>query len=204
MNASNRGWNRAVLVVAGLLLAVGGLLLLGSTVWPDVLARLLPGAAELLTGVRSVVSAALQDPGAVVVTPSIAGWAGAGLLVLLILLLWFLATRGGGRTTTVLRAAATAGTTTVDRSVAADMLNEAMRACPGVLAVQLGAYRVRRQPALILHVTTQRGAVLSEVVARAETAVEEWDALIGSPMPVVLHLAGPGLWHRWRSVVRVR
>ncbi|SJN10791.1 hypothetical protein FM113_10120 [Leucobacter sp. 7(1)] len=204
MNSTNRILNRVVLCLAGLVLAVIGGVLVMISVWPDAISRVLPGWDDSVSDARAAVSAVVSDPQNTAVPPGLVAWGVAGILGVLALLIWFLATRGGGRTSTVARAAEVGGVTAVDRSVAAEVIGDAMRDCPGVISVQIGAFRVRREPALLLRATTQRGAVLSEVVTAAETAAAEWDALVGASMPVVLHLAGPGVWHRWRSAVRVR
>lgn len=204
MNATNRILNRGVLLIVGLVLAAGGALAVVAGVRPGWAAPLLDDAASAAGGLlgrlgdwRVGVEGGASAPGALIVL------LGAGLLCG-ILALVFLCTRGGGRTAEVLRAESGRGTTAVDRNVADAVLTGVVDERRDVLAVRSAAYRVGGSPALALTVSTRRGAALDAVIAAAETAVQDWDALSGWRSPVLVHLADPRWRDAWRSRARVQ
>lgn len=126
------------------------------------------------------------------------GIAAAALLV--VLLVAFLFTRRPRREHTVLRLVGGGGTTTVDRSVAEELLAAPLADRADVLAARLTSRRVGRGIALGLVVTPRPGAALGGLLAAVDDVVQEWDALTGTRMPLVVHVADRG----WRELFRSR
>jgi phage tail tape-measure protein len=192
--------NRLVLLLAAALLCAAGAWAIAAGIgasWADDAVARLGSAAR--TALAPLEGWRWQWPNGAVVTGPVA----AGLvlaLVVAIAAVAFVATRGGGRTSDVLRAGGPRGVTTVDRSVADAVISQPLAQRPEVLSAHTGAYRVRRTPTLAVTVTVRRGARLDAVVAAAQSAVHEWDALAGNSTPVLLHLADP----RWRDAFRSR
>lgn len=204
MNATNRTLNRVVLLIAGLMAAIGGTALLLLTTRP-------PWAAEWVDRVLVRVQTAVQQaqawtvalPGGGEIRPA-GPLLAIAAVVLLIGLIAFLVTRGGGRTATVVREGSDRGETSVDANVAEAVLAGVLRERPDVLSARTSTYLVRRTPSIKLTVTLRRGAKLPRIIRAAEKAVGEWDALVGGAIPVVLHLSDRGWADRWRSATRVR
>ncbi|MEZ7754216.1 hypothetical protein O5Y58_01760 [Microbacterium paraoxydans] len=130
-------------------------------------------------------------------------WALAGLaaaVLLVVLLLAFLLTRRPRRERTLLRLVGEGGTTTVDRSVAEELLAAPLADRADVLAARVTSRKVGREIALGLVVTPRPGAALGQVLAAADAVVQEWDAVTGMRMPLVVHIADRG----WRELFRSR
>lgn len=197
MNATNRFANRAVLLLGAFVLGAAGLLAIAAGVRVPAVDAWLGSVGERADELTAPWSVQLAEG------ERIAGIAVAGIVlaaVVAVAAVIFLATRGGGRTSEVMRSEGAGGTTSVDRSVADDVLAEGITARPDVLSVRTGAYRVTRSPALAVTVRVRRGARLDAVLDTAESAVQEWDALLGRRMPVLVHLADGG----WREVLGSR
>ena len=204
MNATNRVVNRILLFVVGLgLLAVAAAALLA--VLPVPLAQ---EARRALDDVlrRAMTTLDAWDEG----IPRLGGLPGTAMLALLagaivaVLLLVFLFSRGGGRTAELVRDETRAGTTTVDSSVAEAVLTTPLRERADVLSSTAQAFRVHRAPAVRLAVVPRSGAGLAEILGAADEAIEDWRAIAGTSMPVLVHLADRSGFERLRSASRVR
>jgi hypothetical protein len=201
MNATNRVINRLVLFLAGAVLLIAGASvlaagLLGAGEPPSWAQGSLAAASEAWASATGwTVNMAGIDP-----VPVVLLVAAATALLLTVLLLVFVFTRGRGRSNDVLAVDTDRGTTTVDRDVADAVLTEPLNARPDVISARVGAYRVRRAPALELAVTVQPGASLDAVLAAAESAVRDWDQLLGTRIPIMMHLSD----RRWRDALRPR
>ncbi|MEE6389018.1 hypothetical protein V3G71_09240 [Microbacterium paraoxydans] len=201
MTSAGTTANRIVLFGGGILLLGGGLALLAAGV-RDV--GVLPAPVEdALAQADGLVAWSgawgLDIPGAGFVPLwAVVGIATAALLV--VLLGAFLLTRRPRRERTVLRLVGGGGTTTVDRSVAEELLAVPLADRADVLAARVTSRKVGREIALGLVVTPRPGAALGQVLAAADAAVQEWDAVTGTRMPVVVHIADRG----WRELFRSR
>ena len=134
-------------------------------------------------------------------------WAIAGVVaavLLLVVLVAFLLTRRPRRERTVLRLVGERGTTAVDRSVAEDLLAAPLAERGDVLAARVVTRRVGRGIALGLVVTPRPGAALGGLLAAVDDVVQEWDALTGTRMPLVVHVADRGWRVLFRSLQRMR
>lgn len=200
MKATNRVMNRIVLFIAGAILLIGGaaalvagLLAAGDPpVW----------AQGLLASVEEAVAAAgwsidVAGVGSVSLLLLIAA---AAVLILTVLLSVFVFTRRRGGSAIVLEIDGVAGSTTVDRNVADAVLTAPLVSRPDVVSARTAAYRVRKTRAIELAVTVQPGASLQAVVAAAESAIRDWDELLGTRVPIMLHLSD----RRWRDSLRPR
>ena len=201
MNLAGSAGNRLVLFGGGLvLLAVGaGLLAAGLDS-----ARLLPadaaGAVSTIERASVDATTAMVDLGGAGELPLAAVIGAGAAIVVVVVLIAFLLTRGRGRVRDVLAVPGSRGATMVDRSVAEGMLAEALASRPDVVSARAVARRAGRHTAIGLVVTPRKGAALGTVVTAAESAVEQWDRLLGTVVPVVVHVADRG----WRELFRSR
>ncbi|KJQ55116.1 hypothetical protein [Microbacterium sp. SA39] len=201
MNATNRVTNRVVLFLAGAALLIAGASSLAAGLLeagdPPVWAE--GGLAAVSEAWASTARRTVEIAG-VGAVPVALLIAAAAVLLLTALLLVFVFTRGGGRSNDVLAIDAEGGRTTVDRDVADAILTAPLAARTDVISARVNAYRVRRTQALELAVIVQPGASLDAVLAAAETAVSDWDDLLGTRIPIMLHLSD----RRWRDALRPR
>ena len=199
MNATNRFANRALLFVAGtLLLTIGlGVLAAGAIAIGDApawLDRLLSPVADAAASAttwtwRAGGIGVVSVPLLVAVTT---------IVLLVVVLIVFLVTRGRGGTRTVLEVVAPGGRTEVDRTVLDALLTEPLNTRPDVLSARTSAYRIGGAHAVELAVTVRPGARLGAVLAAAEAVVRDGDDLLGSRIPIMLHLSD----RRWRDAFR--
>lgn len=196
MNATNRVVNRGLLFVFGVILLGAGATATVAGLRPDWLG---PWPGRIAEGVLTLGEPRIEVTSAVVV-PVAAVVALAAALLLAVLLVIFIFTRGRGKTRSVLRVDAEGGRTVVDRDVADAVLAATLSERADVLSARAGAYLVRRARAIELAVTVQRGASLDCVLAAAESAVDDWDALLGARVPILVHLTD----RSWRDGLRSR
>lgn len=201
MNATNRVTNRVLLFLTGVILLIAGAASLASGLF---------SAGDPPVWIREPVAAASDawvtaagwtvELGAIGAVPALLLIAAAVVVVLAVLLLVFICTRGRGRTKSVLWIDADEGRTTVDTSVADAVLTAPLLDRPDVLSARASTYRVKKTRAIELAVIVRPGASLANVVSAAEAAISDWDALLGSRVPVMLHLSD----RRWRDAFQSR
>ena len=193
MNATNRVLNRALILLAGLLLA-GVTALAIRPAWAESGLDTAREARRRIDAIR--ISGFEQVPLSTIIVVAIA-------VIVVILLVWFVFARGGGRITTVRRTPGRLGEVAVDRSVADEVLARPLRERPDVLAARLTSFRVRGVRTVRVTIRPRRGADLASIIAAFEGAVAQWDALAGEQDPVVLHLAEGRLRESWSAEARV-
>lgn len=204
MNATNRVLNRLILLIGGLLLAVAGasaLLWATRPAWAEGVLRSIERSVHEAT-------AAIAEPtirvGAAGDVPVAALVAVAAALVLAVALIVFVFARGRGHVREVVRMTAPDGRTDVDRDVVDAVLVRPLSERPDVLSARTGVYGVRGTPTVRLSVTVRQGASLGDVLTAARHAIQDWDVLLGSRTPVLVHLTDRGWLARYRSAARVR
>ena len=169
MTRSNRGLNRIIL-------ALVGLVFIALAAW--VANRAYP-VIEL---------PAVPDPDTTVL------WIiAASALVIVLLSLGWIISRGRGRTSAVLTASDDTGTVAIDARVAADLIAQDLEALADVVSVSSTAFRTtgRAQSgvALELRVVARRHADLRHLVDTVTRSVESFDEALETRIPVLLHVA---------------
>ncbi|MBT2484974.1 MULTISPECIES: hypothetical protein [unclassified Microbacterium] len=201
MKTTNRVMNRVVLLLVGIVL-------LGAGVATIIAALQSAGASPAwLDGPVTAISEAWTTVGAWRVEVTGIGAvsvfmvaAAAAVIVLTMLLLMFVLSRRRGGSKNVLDVKSGDGRTTVDRNVADAVLTAPLNSRPDVIAARTSAYRLKTSHAIELAVTVRPGASLAAVTEAAETAIRDWDQLLGSRVPIMLHLSD----RRWRDTFRAR
>ena len=185
MNATNRGLNRAFILVVGLLLLGIGALVAAAAAIPEWLAAWSEGSARVSESLgQAIASAPLGF--------SAHSWilaAGAGLAVLVaVVLVIFVLRQGRGHTRTVLRRSGGDGEIAVDAGVAHSSIEGALREHPGVASVSVSSYRVRgaQSAAVKIDVGVRRGVSPADIREAADAVVADWDALLGESLPVLI------------------
>ncbi|RFA23350.1 hypothetical protein [Subtercola boreus] len=200
MNSTNRGANRTVILLAGLVLLALGLvsLALGA----------LPGFSRAFDDAAPGVTSTLTD--ALKATPFSAtghSWlwliAAPVLLVFAVLFVVFIARQGRGHTRALLSQKPTDdGSTVVDASVAEDLLKESLASHPELVGSRVTTYDVKGTSVLKVSVSCRRG--VSPVDARdlVEQQLIALDALLGTTVPALIQVSG-GFRTRTAGVTRL-
>lgn len=109
--------------------------------------------------------------------------AGAALVVVLFAIVWIV-TRGRGRTSTALSVEGA----TIDTSVVQSVLREQLTSAPDVVVVSASAHRRRGGPVVLVQVQARPGPDLAALQAAIRAAIDRLDEVIGTPIPLVVHL----------------
>ncbi|MGK9149118.1 hypothetical protein KXS11_15910 [Plantibacter flavus] len=196
MNSTNRGLNRLLILVVGLVLtALGAAALAVVTVpfiadwWRDNRGVVLDTIAGWFAwNPFAAVPGAQADRGAAPIVVPIA--AVVLLVVVAALLIAFALRQGRGRTGIVHRAPTDRGDVILDADVAAHALGDALEDTSAFSAVRVSAWQVGRDRALKVAVTCARGVSPRTAVETVSTAVESLDSLLGVELPVLVEVGG--------------
>ncbi|PPF89497.1 hypothetical protein C5B96_00960 [Subtercola sp. Z020] len=188
MNSTNRGANRAVILLAGLVLLAAGL----SAAAVGALASVRDGYTEQAPGVVSSVTEALK---ATPLGGTGHSWlwlaAAALLLVLVILFVVFIFRQGGGHTRTLLSEKPTEhGRTVVDSAVAEQLLQESLATHPELVASHVSTYAVKGSSVLKVSVSCRRGVSPADARDLVEAQLLALDELLGSSIPALIQVSG--------------
>jgi len=190
MNNTNRGLNRTLIAVIGLLALVAGAGLI--VVATDAAARGAfrktgPAAAHhVASWLRSTpFSTANAD----------ASWEWilvlSVLVLIVVLLLVFIFRQGHGHDETLLREdTSDAGATIVDTRLAEQAIRADLEGVPEILASSVTSYRVRKTVVLKVSATCRRGASPRQVAHVIEQSLTALDDLLGYRAPALIQLSG--------------
>lgn len=184
MRSTSRIANRLWLLLAGLLLILGGVLLAMLGLYPELALRWLGEAQQWGLGHAPEWWYAEPWPGASWAT--LIGLALVAVVILLLLvLLW---KQGGGKARLVLRDSSSVGELNIATAVVQDLLEDALRSRPEVSAVRVRAYTVKRQEVVQVSVGCRRAAAPQQIRAAVTRAVESLDQVLGAELPVFVEL----------------
>ena len=200
MNDTNRGLNRLLVFVVGLVLLLAGAAVAVGALWPDVQQTVSDGASDVTGQVTDALSG--SQVWILWVTAVVC-------LVLIVLLIAFVVRQGGGRTSTLLDLSEaddshspTGGHVVIDAKVAANVLEEALSNAPGVVSADVVAFRIKGENVLRVTVDARRGASPVDLRRAVDEAVSRWDDLLGTVTPVVVQING-GLRTQMSSATRL-
>ncbi|GAA4190919.1 hypothetical protein GCM10022288_20950 [Gryllotalpicola kribbensis] len=206
MNSTNRVLNRLFLLVIGLVVLIAGATAVAVTTvpaWSHLWKRSAPGWQSTLEHAQQLGLASIGVPRPVpwflAATPVIA-------LVVIVLLLIFVFAQGWGRLGRVVDGwhvadGETDAFLTVDVEVARDAIRQAARGIRGISEPAVTAYRVKGEPALKVTVSITDGIDAATLVEPLESALREWDGLLGEEVPVYLQLT-PAIGEGVRAPLR--
>ncbi|WP_066522378.1 hypothetical protein [Curtobacterium ammoniigenes] len=191
MNRGNRALGRGALIVAGLALIIAGV--------EALLLALTPSARQMWRtatagAARALASATRGPSGGAAAGPVSAWWVVIGVsTAVAILAIVVLATRGGGRTDEVIvdedRSGRIPGVVRVSTPAVQRALSTAIDALPEVQSLAVDVYAVRRVPTIRVRVRPHRGVAPRRLIDDVTTIVEGLDDLLGTHLPVLLHVA---------------
>ncbi|NVM96621.1 hypothetical protein [Arthrobacter wenxiniae] len=206
MNGTPRGLNRALLAIAGLVLAALGTGLAVLAWVPAVALRWQDWAGPQVAGLSALAARTRLAPGA-------GSWiwlvVAACLLVLVIAMVAWVANQGKGRTNILFQRDGAAdddgaaGTVVLSSAIAEQSLKAALLERGDLLGVSVTSYDFRGQAAVRVRVLPRQGVAPHEVAADIASLVEAMDTLLGVQVPVLLSL-GSGPRSRFTKAERVR
>ncbi|RFA10913.1 hypothetical protein B7R54_18140 [Subtercola boreus] len=188
MNSTNRGANRAVILLAGLVLLVVGLGALAVGALPSVQT----GFADQAPGAENTVTDWLKA------TP-LAGtghswlWIAAAAIAVLFIVLFvvFIVRQGRGHTRELLADAPTEhGRTIVDSSVAEHLLQDSLSSRPELVGSHVSTYAVKGTSVLKVSVSCRRGVSPADAKDLVEAQLLALDELLGTSIPALIQVSG--------------
>ena len=195
MNSTNRGLNRLLILLIGLVFVVIGAAALAVVTVPVVADWWRDNRAAVLDTIDgwfawnpfAAVSSADAGQTASVLVPS------AGIVLLVVgaaLLISFVLRQGRGRSGVVHRATVEHGDIVLETDVAANALGDALDDTEAFSSVRVSAWDVNRAQALKVAVTCRRGVSPRTAVETVSTAVESLDRVLGVELPVLVEVGG--------------
>lgn len=188
MNTTNRGANRLVIVVTGVIVLVLGLVAIALALPTVIRTGWRNGTTQATTTITGwLQQTPLGGPGT--------SWlwlvALAALVVLIAALIVFVSRQGRGHTSTLLTTPSTAhGRTVLESGVAVDVLQDALSGHPEFVTSNVSTYRVKKQPVLKIAVTCRRGVSPADVTAAVSGHLRQLDALLGIELPAFVQISG--------------
>ena len=195
MNSTNRGLNRLLILLIGLVFVVIGAAALAVVTVPVVADWWRDNRAVVLDTIEGWFAwnpfAAAPGADAGQTAPVLVPIVGIVLLVIVAaLLIPFVLRQGRGRSGVVHRATVEHGDIVLETDVAANALNDALDDTEAFSSVRVSAWDVNRAQALKVAVTCRRGVSPRTAVETVSTAVESLDRLLGVELPVLVEVGG--------------
>ncbi|MGO1320312.1 MAG: hypothetical protein ACTII7_06565 [Galactobacter sp.] len=189
MNETKRGFNRAVLIVTGLVLFSVAVTVIGLRYWTSLAEGWHSTAAQFTTGLQQLdQDTALGSAGAL-------SWLTVLVFAVLILLLTVCALLafgvGGGRTDLMTRTSpgpGVHGSVTVHGDVAATVVDEALSEHAEILSAKVRIREIKKQTMMQIILVPRRGTSPQEATATVEAAVNELGRLLGFSLPTVISI----------------
>lgn len=166
MTRSNRVLNRLILLLLGLAVLASAGALATPFLAPDAIAWRVDDLA-----------APLGDPTVLWITAVAAA-------VLVVLSVMWIVTRGRGRTP----AAVETDDVRIDAGAVRDILRHQLSGVTDIVGLDAAAYFVRRERVIEVRVQVRRRADLARVMTETRRAVDEVDRMLGTPLPLLVHL----------------
>lgn len=197
MNSSNRGANRLLLIIVGLIALVLGAAAIALAAVPSI-QQAWTSQAKAITGSAP---SWIADP-TVGKVSTLTIVVGAVAVVLAILLLVFIVRHGRGHTSRVLDVASSrTGRTVVELGVPRALLAEELDGRDEFVSSRVSAYEVKGEPTLKVSVQCRRG-ISPVAAARIVTdALHGLDDVLGTRLPAMVQLSGG---FRSRTAARAR
>lgn len=195
MNSTNRGLNRLLILIVGIVLVVLGAAAIAVVTVPFIAEWWRDNRAAALDTIDGWFAwnpfAAVPGVDAGDTAPIVVPILGVVLLVVVAaLLIAFALRQGRGRASIVHRASAERGDVVLEADVAAHALGDALDGNAAFSAVRVSAWQVGRDRALKVAVTCGRGISPRVAVETVSDAVEALDRLLGVELPVIVEVGG--------------
>ena len=186
MNSTNRGANRLLLLITGVILLAAGAVALALALVPAVTQGWGTQSTSIMRSAPSWIGAA-----AVGSVSILAIAVGVVAVVLAVLLIVFILRQGRGHTSRVLEQHhSSTGTTLVDLGVPKALLDQDLADRPEFVATRISAYQVKRTPTLKISVQCRRGVSPVDAAAIVTRSLEGLDSILGTSIPALVQISG--------------
>ncbi len=174
MTTTNRGFNRVLLFLIGLISIIVGAVI----------------GAGVLQPVRDALGQVVTLPEQVSV-PDTALWIIAGVCaVVIVLALVVVFTRGGGGTSVAVRERSGDDQVTVNVALVRDVIDHELTGVHDIVGSKVDTYLVKKTRAARIKVHVRRGGDAVTVLDAVDHALSTLDATLGRQIPVLVHLTG--------------
>ncbi|TFD47816.1 hypothetical protein E3T55_14780 [Cryobacterium frigoriphilum] len=188
MTTTNRALNRLLLAFSGLLLLLAGSSATLVASVPAALQLWRSGAAFAIVETETLLSA-------IPVAATGDSWAGVAVVALMAALIGalvaFTVRQGRGRTRTLVNTPQTdQGRTRIDAAFAEQALEQSLAGQSDFLGLHTSTYRVNGASMLKVSVVARRGTAPRDVIDAVHQSVRGLDRVLGTEIPVLLHIGG--------------
>lgn len=174
MTTTNRGFNRVLLFLIGLISIIVGVVI----------------GAGVLQPVRDALQQYVTLPTKVTV-PDTALWIIAGVCaVIIVLALIIVFTRGGGGTSVAVRERSGDDQVTVNVALVRDVIDHELAGVHDIVGSKVDTYLVKKTRAARIKVHVRRGGDAVTVLDAVDHALATLDRTLGRQIPVLVHLTG--------------
>lgn len=186
MRNTNRALNRVILMIIGVVLMAAGVCVFAAGQFPSAATTWTAESVRITDQARSLIDSAP-------LAGSLRSWWLVAVMALLLicaaLCVGWLTSQGGGRSPVLGRKShGRDGTTVVDSELVSAAVQEALADNKQVLSASISAWESRRGTTLRLAMEARHGASPRELADVAEKLVQEIDAWLGHPMPVLIRI----------------
>ncbi|MET3922465.1 hypothetical protein [Arthrobacter sp. UYEF20] len=207
MRGTLRGLNRVLLGLLGLVLIAAGTLTAAAGHSPQAAAVWTARASNARVWIRSRLAAAPAG------NLGVSWWTLAALAVLviaIILVLGWVLSQGGGRTSHIgvpeaadHGAGPVTGTTTVDTSLAAAAIRDALGHDDRIRSVGVTSWNIKGTGGLKIAIQAAKGSSPRDITDTAEEAIQGLEQVLGRSIPVLIRIS-TGLRNRFAGTQRVQ
>jgi hypothetical protein len=182
MNNTNRGVNRTILLIVGLLLTAGGAAVILARTWPE--------AGNVWSAAFTTSIETLQRLDADSSVPGLAQatWLGIGivavLVVVIVVAVIVLTCLGGGSGGAVL----TSDTIVIEQGFASDALTQTLERHEEILSARVRARRIRGNDVMHVTVTPRKNTSPAEVATTVGTLIANLETLVGRELPALVSI----------------
>ena len=189
MNNTNRGVNRTILLVTGLVLIVGGAAAILARTWRE--------AGDIWSSALTSSVEALQRLDAASLLPGLTqtSWLGIGIAAVLIAVavvaVVVLARLGGGAGHAVLTSDAERGARdaiVIEQGFASDALTQTLERREEILSARVRARRIRGTDVMHVIVTPRKNTSPAEVATTVGALIANLEALVGRDLPTLVSI----------------
>ncbi|MET3176566.1 UNVERIFIED_ORG: hypothetical protein ABIB52_004441 [Arthrobacter sp. UYCu721] len=207
MRGTLRGLNRVLLGLIGLVLIAAGTLTAAAGASPQVASAWTARTSNARVWIHSQLAAAPAG------TLGVSWWtltALAVLVIAIILVLGWVLSQGGGRTSHIgvpeaadHEGGPVTGTTTVDTSLAARAIRDALGHDDRIRSVGVSSWNVKGTGGLKIAIQAGKGSSPRDITDTAEEAVRGLEQVLGRSIPVLIRIS-TGLRNRFAGTQRVQ
>lgn len=202
MSKTHRGLNRALLLIASIILLAAGAAIILAGSWSVAKQQWLDWGAQGKNFVSQQLVATRIHLGDWQVSWLWFALLAVVLLALILLICW-ISSQGGGRTSLLSQQESQQGTVTLRDNIAQSAIKDALAKDPRVLSTSVSAWQLKKQPGLKVSIQARKGSSPRQLADTVEDLVVGLDRLLGQELPILISI-NAGARSGWSHQHRVR